>query len=473
MWILGVFFLCLAYTCCGEELPEGCMSVDAMRTQFAKPKVIQVRGQGNLYSPGFEKNEGYPDYVQCSYQLQAPANMHVRLKFNVLDIDTTDGCGADSVSIHDFDSQGRGVLQAMHCGNELPYDYVSQSFAFQVVLKTDFFGSRRGFNITYSAQPTTDVCSAGLKQCRNRNCVEYSKLCDGNDDCGDGTDEEKCSRLIPDDTECGVSDIKPLAFSDYDRIVGGMEALKGSWPWMADLQIKYIVPNGHTCGGALINSQWVLSAAHCFQDPIMRKPGAWRIHLGNHNKFTKDEGEQVRFVERIVIYDDIPPVIFEKNGEFDMDHDIALLKLNAPVKFTKYVKPICLPDPYTQLSIIDNCYAIGWGATRGTGSSDALKQAYHPIQSTVLCSRLVGGSFNPQTMICAGSMAPLNGVCHGDSGGPLLCELNKVWKIVGVASYVTDGTGTEGLCGLKGRPSVFNKIQVKLGWIRRMINRYT
>lgn len=48
----------------------------------------------------------------------------------------------------------------------------------------------------------------------------------------------------------------------------------------------------------------------------------------------------------------------------------------------------------------------------GTGSSDVLKQAYHPVQQGILCSRLVGSNFNPATMICAGSMAPLNGVCH-------------------------------------------------------------
>ena len=49
---------------------------------------------------------------------------------------------------------------------------------------------------------------------------------------------------------------------------------------------------------------------------------------------------------------------------------------------------------------------------KGTGGSHLLKQAYHPIQADVLCSRLVGSSFVPRTMICAGSMAPLNGVCH-------------------------------------------------------------
>lgn len=43
------------------------------------------------------------------------------------------------------------------------------------------------------------------------------------------------------------------------RIVGGEEAVKGAWPWIASLRWT----GRNVCGGTLIDSQWLVTAAHC------------------------------------------------------------------------------------------------------------------------------------------------------------------------------------------------------------------
>ncbi|KAG0431275.1 hypothetical protein HPB47_021944 [Ixodes persulcatus] len=49
------------------------------------------------------------------------------------------------------------------------------------------------------------------------------------------------------------------------RIVGGENALLLEFPWMISLRL-FTPPNitsTHFCGGSLINSQFVITAAHC------------------------------------------------------------------------------------------------------------------------------------------------------------------------------------------------------------------
>lgn len=55
-------------------------------------------------------------------------------------------------------------------------------------------------------------------------------------------------------TVCGVAPLNT-------RIVGGEDATAGAWPWQVSLH-HY---GSHFCGGSLINNQWILTAAHCFQ----------------------------------------------------------------------------------------------------------------------------------------------------------------------------------------------------------------
>ena len=54
---------------------------------------------------------------------------------------------------------------------------------------------------------------------------------------------------------CGT---RPAVDDYHSRIVGGVNADLGEFPWIAAVEM-----GGYFCGGTLINNQWVLTAAHC------------------------------------------------------------------------------------------------------------------------------------------------------------------------------------------------------------------
>ncbi|NWR46681.1 HABP2 protein, partial [Regulus satrapa] len=148
---------------------------------------------------------------------------------------------------------------------------------------------------------------------------------------------------------CGQPEVRRT----LKKIYGGSKATPGKHPWMAFLQIQTENGDKYLCGGVLIKSCWVLTAAHCLEDSVSKV----QVALGKQNIMKKEDHEQIFDAVKIILHSEYR----EKGGV--LYNDIALLKLQ-PVdghcaRETKYVKTACLPEFF--LPDGASCVISGWG----------------------------------------------------------------------------------------------------------------
>ncbi|XP_042355615.1 transmembrane protease serine 2 isoform X2 [Plectropomus leopardus] len=240
--------------------------------------------------------------------------------------------------------------------------------------------------------------------------------------------------------ECGVS-----SAASSVRIVGGTEAVNGAWPWQVTLQIH----GQHICGGSIISSYWILSAAHCFQ--TYSSPGLWVVRSGDVSLFQMSFGTG-QTVNKIISH--------RKFDSQTNDNDIALLKLDAPLTFTRTVRPVCLPNIGVDLLAGHQAWITGWGALHSSGPSpDRLNQAQVTIYRRETCNRpqVLNGEVT-ETMICAGELQGGVDSCQGDSGGPLVVKEGDVWWLAGDTSW---GIG----CAWRNKPGVYGNVTYFINWV--------
>ncbi|NWZ79042.1 ACRO protein, partial [Poecile atricapillus] len=237
------------------------------------------------------------------------------------------------------------------------------------------------------------------------------------------------------------------------RIVGGTGALPGAWPWIVSLQHPWAPDRGHWCGGSLIGTQWVLTAAHCF-DKFDNISMVYLV-IGATQLTQPGPGAQIRSVKQLVIHEYYNPA--------DMSYDIALLELDHPVQCSPYIQLACVPDATLRVSELQNCWVAGWGSTaaRAQESSDHLQEAKVQLIDVQLCnsSGWYAGEIHTHNL-CAGYPQGLIDTCQGDSGGPLMCQDNHAdtWWVVGVTSW---GKG----CARAKHPGVYISTQFFNNWI--------
>ncbi|XP_074906000.1 chymotrypsin-like elastase family member 1 [Buteo buteo] len=241
---------------------------------------------------------------------------------------------------------------------------------------------------------------------------------------------------------------------EMQRVVGGTEARAHAWPSQISLQYYSNGNWHHTCGGSLIQRNWVMTAAHCVDSNRN-----FRVVAGDHNLYRSDGSEQVFSLSKIIIHP------YWNRNNVAGGYDIALLRLSSYATLNSYVQLAVLPSEGSILPNNYPCYITGWGLTRTNGQlSSVLLQAYLPVVDHQICSSpSYWGSTVKTTMVCAGGDGVHSG-CQGDSGGPLNCEVNGRYQVHGVTSFVSS-LG----CNAKYKPTVFTRVSAYISWMKSVM----
>ncbi|MCM2268378.1 MAG: serine protease, partial [Elusimicrobiales bacterium] len=220
--------------------------------------------------------------------------------------------------------------------------------------------------------------------------------------------------------------VNPFERFAAEKIVGGVQATKGEFPFIVSLKSSY---GSHFCGGSLIKKNWVLTAAHCVEGGYLKG-----VTIGLHNQSDTVGVEKFTVLEII------------KNPGWDtntMDNDFALVKLSGDSKFA----PIALnTKEITKADFV----TAGWGTTsEGGGVSKILMKVSVPFVDKATCSAAYDGITD--SMICAGYKEGGKDSCQGDSGGPLIVGTGANMALAGVVSW---GEG----CARPNKYGVYSKV---------------
>uniref|UniRef100_A0A671K172 pancreatic elastase II n=1 Tax=Sinocyclocheilus anshuiensis TaxID=1608454 RepID=A0A671K172_9TELE len=249
---------------------------------------------------------------------------------------------------------------------------------------------------------------------------------------------------------CGQPTYKPVA----SRVVGGTDVKPNSWPWQVSLQYQSGSSFYHTCGGTLIDKQWVLTAAHC-----IGSSRTYRVYLGKHNLALSSETG----IPTISGWSSLNFNVWEQKSNLRVN-DIALIKLSTPVTFSDKISPACLPNSG---SILPHNFSLAWDAS-GPMAPLLIWGALLPVVDYATCTRSDWwGNLVTNLMVCAGGDGVVSS-CNGDSGGPLNCQRSDgTWDVHGIVSF-----GSSLGCNYPKKPSVFTHVSGYISWINNVSIRY-
>ena len=245
------------------------------------------------------------------------------------------------------------------------------------------------------------------------------------------------------------------------RIVNGSNADITQVPWQVPIMIRNT--SQQFCGGTLIDTQWVLTAAHCmFYDNAQTQPipaSALKIAYGVSNRSQFATTNNVNVSQKYV-YEN-----YDNNTNFG---DLALLHLANAVPLSSSAQLATLPaqsgNVPTWPTNGTSATVSGWGDLSYGGSAPAQLQVATVVVKDNVCPTVYGW-FNVSAMVCAngGTSQATTDTCQGDSGGPFVIQSGGQNIVAGVTS-----TGYQ--CAVWADPGVYTRVSDFADWITTKTN---
>merc|ERR1712212_1182015 len=262
---------------------------------------------------------------------------------------------------------------------------------------------------------------------------------------GDNDSDDSDDDAAGGDCKCGLANRK----ASLNKSGSGTDAEENEYPWHA---LLITGTEKMLCGGAIINSKWILTSAKCVQRGF--------ITFENVDEVEVKIGSNIHHLKKIKT----------KVSKIVVGKDLGLVKLANPLDFAAnpHIRPICLPEDKDEQYVDAKAIVTGWGreSLYQLKPTENLQEVAVRVISRKECAKKssLEVPISPN-MICTSPKADAG--CKGDKGGPLVTSnggdgetAGQNYELIGMLLY--NDANCNGTYAI-----VYTRVTAELDWIKK------